>query len=147
MPFLTAKRPRRVAREQMVGRLRYRSMKCWSMSEMGQKRKFSPGAHVVRFTPDSDQIADAPPLRICANNGLMQRSKRHAWLHGYSMTSSARARSAGGTVRPSTRAVLRLITRSNFVGCSTGRSLGFVPRKILSTYSDARLNRSGKFGP
>jgi hypothetical protein len=26
-----------------------------------------------------------------------------------------------------------LITRSNFVGCSTERSLGFAPRKILST--------------
>jgi len=51
----------------------------------------------------------------------------------HSITSSARARSDGGTVRPSALAALRLITRSNFVGCSTGRSLGFAPFKILST--------------
>jgi hypothetical protein len=30
-------------------------------------------------------------------------------------------------------AVLRLITKSNFVGCWTGKSAGFVPLKILST--------------
>jgi hypothetical protein len=34
----------------------------------------------------------------------------------HSITSSARAMSVGGTVRPSTLAVLRLITSSNFVG-------------------------------
>ena len=51
----------------------------------------------------------------------------------YSITSSARASSAGGTVRPSALAVLRLITSSNLVGCSTGRSEGLVPLRILST--------------
>src|SRR5262249_34053184 len=50
----------------------------------------------------------------------------------HSITSSARASSAGGTVRPSALAVLRLIASSNFVGCSTGRSVGFVPLRILS---------------
>ena len=35
----------------------------------------------------------------------------------YSITSSARASSIGGMVRPSALAVLRLMTRSNFVGC------------------------------
>jgi hypothetical protein len=29
---------------------------------------------------------------------------------------------------------LRLNTSSNFVGCSTGRSAGFLPFRILSTY-------------
>src|SRR5262245_37937779 len=51
----------------------------------------------------------------------------------HSITSSARAMTAGGTVRPSARAVTRLITRSNLVGCSTGRSGGLAPRRILST--------------
>src|SRR6516165_206002 len=59
-------------------------------------------------------------------------------LH-HSITSSARARSEGGTVRPSAFAVLRLITSSTLVACSTGRSLGLAPRNILSTYSDARV--------
>ena len=41
----------------------------------------------------------------------------------YWITSSARPSNAGGIVRPSALAVLRLITNSNFVGCSTGRQL------------------------
>jgi len=51
----------------------------------------------------------------------------------HSMTSSARASSAGGTSRPSAFAVIRLSARSNLVGCSTGISPGFAPRRILST--------------
>ncbi len=39
----------------------------------------------------------------------------------------------GGTVRPSTLAVVRLTTRSILVGCSTGSSPGHAPRRILST--------------
>ena len=38
----------------------------------------------------------------------------------YSITSSARARIDGGMLRPSAFAVLRLMTNSNVVGCSTG---------------------------
>src|SRR5262249_27282609 len=45
--------------------------------------------------------------------------------HAYrSIPSSARASTDGGIARPSALAVLRLITKSNFVGCSTGRSEG-----------------------
>jgi hypothetical protein len=51
----------------------------------------------------------------------------------HSITSSARASSVGGIVRPSVLAVLLFMISSNRVGCSTGRSLGFVPLKILST--------------
>jgi hypothetical protein len=51
----------------------------------------------------------------------------------YSITSSARASSEAGTAIPSDFAVLRLITISNLVGCSTGRSDGFVPLRILPT--------------
>ena len=39
---------------------------------------------------------------------------------------------------PEALAVLRLIDRSNFVGCSTGRSAALAPLKILSTYAAAR---------
>src|SRR5262249_54842134 len=55
-----------------------------------------------------------------------------AALHD-SMTSSARARSVGGTSRLSACAVIRFTTGSNLVGCSTGMSAGFAPRRILST--------------
>jgi hypothetical protein len=49
---------------------------------------------------------------------------------GYSMTSSARASSDCGSVRPSALAVFRLTTSSNRVGRSTGRSAGRAPARI-----------------
>src|SRR5262249_8798691 len=45
----------------------------------------------------------------------------------YSITSSTLASSCGGTSRPSALAVCRLMTNSNFVDCSTGRSAGLAP--------------------
>src|SRR5262245_53071843 len=45
----------------------------------------------------------------------------------HSITSSAVASSVGGTVRPSSRAVWWLMTSSNFVDCTTGKSAGFAP--------------------
>src|SRR6516164_8043168 len=51
----------------------------------------------------------------------------------HSMTSSARSRNDSGIAKPSALAVVRFTTRSNLVGCSTGMSAGFAPRRILST--------------
>src|SRR6185436_7008210 len=65
-----------------------------------------------------------------------EKSDEFAPFH--STTSSARASSVGGTVRPSALAVLRLITRSYLVGACTGRSAGFSPLRMRSTYPDAR---------
>jgi len=56
-----------------------------------------------------------------------------AKVTSYSMTSSARARIEGGTVRPSAFAVLRLTTSSNVAGCWTGRSAGLAPLRIFPT--------------
>jgi hypothetical protein len=56
-----------------------------------------------------------------ANFGLVHRSKTAP----YSMTSSARASSVGGTSSPSALAVLRLMTASYLVGACTGRSARF----------------------
>jgi hypothetical protein len=47
------------------------------------------------------------------------------------MTSSARERIDGGTVRPSAFAVSMLTTSSKIAGCWTGRSAGFSPLRIL----------------
>src|SRR6185295_19262229 len=63
------------------------------------------------------------------------------------ITLSARASTLGGIVRPICFAVFRLITSSNFVGCSTGRSAGFAPFRILSTYVAARRSKSGRIVP
>src|SRR5262249_19434913 len=55
----------------------------------------------------------------------------------HSITSSARSKNESGIVRPSALAVVRLTTKSNLVGRSTGMSPGFAPRRT-------RPNRSGK---
>src|ERR1700754_3309199 len=67
--------------------------------------------------------------------------------HAYRITLSARASTFGGIVRPICLAALRLTMNSNFFGCSTGRSAGLTPFKILSTYVAARRNKSGVFAP
>ena len=50
-------------------------------------------------------------------------------------------------VRPSARAVFRLMTNSNFMGCSTGRSAGLAPLRILSTKAAARRKFAARFCP
>ena len=49
----------------------------------------------------------------------------------YSITSSARASSVGGTLRPRARAVGRFIANTNLADCTTGKSAGFSPLMIL----------------
>jgi hypothetical protein len=71
--------------------------------------------------PKSRHLADMPGQPLGANN------KSEA-LH--SITSSACTRTDGGIVRPSAFAVLRLMTSSNFVGWTTGKSAGLVPLSI-----------------
>ncbi len=104
-------------------------------------------------SPGASQMFSALPLEAdmrrtgwdvrVANNGLMHRSKQHR----HSITSSARSSSDFGTSTPSALAVLRFTTSSNLVGCSTGRSPGFAPLKILSTKTADRRNRSRKSTP
>ncbi len=65
----------------------------------------------------------------------------------YWITSSARSSSDCGIANPNAFAVLRLITSSNLVGCSMGRSPGLAPRRILSTKAAALRYRSRKSGP
>ena len=71
-----------------------------------------------------------PDARICGGE-VSQRVFLSPRFH--SITSSARASSVGGTVRPSVFAVLRLITSSYLVGVCTGRSAGFSPLRMRST--------------
>ncbi len=52
---------------------------------------------------------------------LLNLKARSALIRGYRL---AIARTDGGISRPSRFAALRLMTNSNFVGCSTGRSVG-----------------------
>jgi hypothetical protein len=73
------------------------------------------------------QWAVGLPVCPLATSGLMRCSKI------YSITSSASCRRCNGTSRPNAFAVLRLITSSNFVGCSIGISAGLTPRKSCTS--------------
>ena len=54
-------------------------------------------------------------------------------IQNYRMTRSALASTFGGMVKPICLAAFRLMISSNLVGCSTGRSAGLAPFRILST--------------
>src|SRR5262249_33205577 len=75
------------------------------------------------------------------HRGAAESQDKRAAVH--SITSSARASNASGTVKPSALAVFILMISSKWVGCSTGRSAGWAPLRILSTYTAALRNRSG----
>ena len=63
------------------------------------------------------------------------------------ITRSARSRIDCGTVMPRAVAVLRFTTSSNVADWSMGRSPGFAPLRILSTYIASRRYVSVKFSP
>jgi hypothetical protein len=74
----------------------------------------------------------------CARARERPRSRRAAEQRDelapvHSITSSAATCSVSGTVRPSLLAAFKLMTSSNFVGCTTGRSLGWAPLRIRPT--------------
>src|SRR4029077_12597010 len=83
--------------------------------------------HSVRLGGAAVELANHRHLLLLRAQGARcgrraaQKEQKFAPLH-HSMTSSARASSNGGTVRPSALAVLRLTTSSILLGCSTGRS-------------------------
>ena len=54
-------------------------------------------------------------------------------LQNQRITLSALASTFGGIVSPSCFAVFRLTTSSNLLACSTGKSAGLAPFRILST--------------
>src|SRR5262249_52358575 len=83
--------------------------------------------------------ADAPhPLALPRASRERPRSRRAAEQRDqlatfHSITSSATASNLSEISRPRVFAVLRLITRSNLVGCTTGKSAGFSPLSTRPT--------------
>jgi hypothetical protein len=102
--------------------------------------------HLLRLTgPDGSPVTSV-------GDGWRESSRRdrprgvgRAGGARYWMSSSARTRMDCGIVNPSALAVLRLMISSNFMACSTGRSAGLAPLRILSTNVAARLCKSEKF--
>src|SRR5438034_10557265 len=71
-------------------------------------------------------------LRPCRERprGCGAAEQRNEFAAPHSITSSARCCKNHGTSSPSAVAVLRLMTRSNLVGCTTGKSPGLAPLSI-----------------
>src|SRR5262249_45116755 len=88
--------------------------------------------------PDHRHRRLLPPCRERPSSrcAAEQRDERAPPYH--SITSSARASSAGGTSRPSVLAALRLIARSYLGGNCSGRSAGISPFRMRWTYAAAR---------
>ena len=104
------------------------------MSEVGQTRPWSDVGPMSGLPLESGRVADMSGRLKSAKAAVSNRSKARR----YSITSSARASSDGGTSSPSALAVLRFITVSYLVGACTGRSAGALPCKMRSTYPAAR---------
>src|SRR4029453_6787111 len=118
---------------------------CWNGSSAGLAPLRAP-----RWVYDRQSIHLRRLLRLggqrrgeeASSYGADEESPIH-----HSITWSARCSSEGGILSPMALAVLRLITSSNVVGCSTGRSAGFAPLRILSMKSVARRESATTFGP
>ena len=80
----------------------------------------------VRFAP----IASEPSHRSDSTRGAKSGCEQSQQMTSYSMTSSARAESVGGTSMPSAFAVLRLMTNSNLVVCTVGSSVVLAPLRM-----------------
>src|SRR5712691_6236143 len=124
------------------------------VAELAQPLAECPGAEVIRSgcqitdARDSDRLLRARRERPRRRGGAEERDELappHRRAH--SITSSARASSVSGTVRPSALAVLRLIASRYLVGIWTGRSAGVSPLRMRSTYPAARRYWSTTSGP
>ena len=71
------------------------------------------------------------PRLCCGACSVIFAPRIDAVQKAYSITSSAMESTLGGTSMPSALAVLRLRTNSNLVDCTTGRSVGLVPLRML----------------
>ncbi len=72
-------------------------------------------------------------LRLIVSICFELRISNFGFQTDHRITRSALAKTVGGMVNPICFAAFRLITNSNFFGCSTGRSAGLAPLRILST--------------
>jgi hypothetical protein len=94
---------------------------------------WDPGRSVRAQEPDGRQLHWLLRLSGERRGEDSDRTSHERAPTSHSITSSARANTAGGMVRPSALAVFMLMISSNFVGCSMGRVAGFAPLRIRST--------------
>src|SRR5262249_44208787 len=102
---------------------------CGQADRRERRSAFRRAAEVIGRAVRAQSDARDPYLSSTVH--LLDRG--HVEPAAYSITWSAVTCSAGGTVKPSALAVLWLMTSSNFVGCSTGRSEGLSPLRTRPT--------------
>jgi hypothetical protein len=113
------------------------------ISPLGHGETNATREKLVRTASVSGIYFRSQSLPGSANCGPMHRSKQRV----HSITSLAVICMISGTVRPSALAVLRLITNSYLVGACTGKSAGFSPLRMRSTYEADRRTMSLVSGP
>src|SRR5262249_16208771 len=98
----------------------------------------------ARMPRGGPELPDRPQRKASARRRAAEQRDELATLHrrNHSITSSARATIVGGMVRPSARAVCRLMTNSNLVGCWTGKWDGSAPLSILSIKATGGRNKA-----
>jgi hypothetical protein len=96
-----------------------------NVARLKSRRPVMRSAMIIRLPP-------VPPPESDIEAATLADSYTTAKKHGYSITSSAIARSCGGILRPSALAVLALMTNSTLVDCVTGRSRGVSPSRLRS---------------
>ena len=97
-----------------------------ALALFGHQRWISECPSWSAYPPILSVIADIGRQPGSAKTGREQLQQ----MASYSITSSASASSAGGTLRRSILAVCRLMTNSNLLDCITGKSAGFAPLRM-----------------
>src|SRR5262250_3857280 len=127
------------------------------LPDVGQPIGDNPQGHIRgaasrRISNDLYWLVGVRPRLCISLSNVRHRHRQQPGQHIedselHSITSSARASTVAGISMPSTLAVLRLITSSYLVGACTGRSAGFSPLRMRSTYPAARRYWSITSGP
>src|SRR5215468_9888671 len=102
-------------------------------AQRGWRRRVYTKNRVFRIQKQKGKFVSLGLSGLAHGQGGQQNSIVLAASRRYLITLSARSNKSAGIMRPICFAVFKLITSSNFVGCSTGRSAGFAPLRILST--------------
>src|SRR5262249_37013317 len=116
------------------------TIQCLSIRTFRSDPEIANAYPIIRL---GKRVAKRSDLRPCGRAA----EQRDELAPFHSITASARVSIIGGSSRPIAFAVLRLITSSNLVACSIGRSAGLVPLRILTIYPAARRNRLEKSVP
>ena len=111
--------------------------------ERGGNRYVQPTTTAPHLDSTQLQTSCTPLTSRWAMSKLMHRSKQPH----HSITLSARTNNVSGTVTPIALAVLRLITSSNLVACSTGMSATLVTRRTWTTCRAIASNKTDRRGP